>query len=344
MFESSGTEQAAQAYKDLLGKASDPLFVVDEDDQFDVVNQEFLDLVGYDRPELVGMQPTTLLRGDDASEWQRRTNLLRTETDKHSDGWVARVVTKTGTEVPVEFDIEAASDGDSIVGLARDVRQQDRQEQKLEILNRALRHNIRNRMNIILGKATVLQDIDDEGYKTAAERIETVGNEIINISNKARKAQKYLGIPDDEDCKLDLVSATEQVVVKFSISYPAASVTTDLPGRTVARAPPSYEVALIEVLENAVVHHPSGSGPVDITIEPGDGRVSVHVRDECEPIPTSVIDTLDDGTEQPLHHNDGIGLWLVQWAVDTVNGELTFSRREDGSGNRVTLTFDTIEE
>jgi PAS domain S-box-containing protein len=339
MTRESGTEVP---YRRLLQKTSDPLFVVDGDDRFDVVNQAFLDLVGYDRARLLDMEMPRLLAEDDADEWPHRRSLLRTE--READTWVARVVTKTGTEAPVELDCEVAAPDDSIVGVARDLRQQDRAEQKLAVLNRALRHNIRNRMNIVLGKATTLQGVDDEGYRTAAERIEAVGSEIINISNKARKAQKYLGIPPDEDCVADLVGVTEQVVTKFGISHPEATVRPDLPDRAMARAPPSYEVALMELVENGVVHHSSGNGPVSVTVEDGADRVFVHVRDECPPVPDAVVDCLDVGTEEPLKHNDGIGLWLVQWAVDTVGGDLSFDRREDGAGNKVTLTFDAIEE
>jgi two-component sensor histidine kinase len=70
---------------------------------------------------------------------------------------------------------------------------------------------------------------------------------------------------------------------------------------------------------------------------------AVHDDDECEPIPQEVIETINHGEEQPLRHNDGLGLWIVKWIADTVDGELSFSRREDTAGNRVTLRFQRLE-
>lgn len=335
------------AYRRLLDTATDPLFVLTAAGEFELVNQAFLDLLGYDRTAVLGTAVTTVLHDEDERDWELQRNLLATGSG-NSESWAARFRTKHGTEVPVDIELSLLhpnTDGlDGVVARVTDLRERQQQEQKLNILNRALRHNIRNRMNVILANATLLQDIDDEGYRTAAERIEDVSNEIINISDKARKAHEHLGVPAAEECQTELVGLVEETVTTFSITYPNATVQMDLPERAVARAPSSFEAALTELLENAVIHHPSGCGPVAIDIELRDGRVAVHVRDECDPIPDSIIDCLDVGEEHPLEHNDGLGLWIVQWVVETVGGTLRFDRRADGRGNEITLTFDAIED
>jgi PAS domain S-box-containing protein len=338
----------ARKYRHLAEAATDPLFLVDADDYFEIVNGEFLDLVGYAREEIVGMAATEILHEEDVGEWEQRVRLLRADAATESETWSARIVTKNGTEAPVDFELSAFrvdSETDaSIVGTACDARERRRREQRLNILNRALRHNIRNRMNLVLGHAETLQEVDDEGYRTTAEQIERIGEEVINISDKARRAHKHLDIPSDEDCRTDLVEVARQVVTKFDITYPKATVEMDLPDSARARAPPAVEIALTELLENAAVHHPSGNGPAVVEIEADEERVALRVKDECEPVPQAVIDTLEEGEESRLHHNEGIGLWLVQWVVETVGGELSFGRREDGTGNAVTLTFDTLED
>mgnify|MGYP006280140433 CR=1 FL=1 len=328
-------------YRHLVELATEALFAVDEDNCFEIANEVFLSLVGYSRSELLGTPVTAVLTDDSVGEWEQQVNLLRTETRTESNEWSARVVTKTGTEAPVSVRL-AEVDRETVAGIVTDERQRNRREQKLTILNRVLRHNIRNRMNIILGHAATLQDIDDEGYRTLAARIESVGDEIVSLSDKARKAHKHLDIPDDEDCRIDLVTVTEQVVASFGISHPGVTVETTLPDSARARAPPAYEVALAELLENAAVHHPSGNGPVAVAIDSTDDGYAVAVRDDCPPVPESVVDCLEQG-EQPLDHNEGLGLWIVQWVAETVGGDLSFARQSDGEGNVVTLTFDTLE-
>ncbi len=333
-------------YRQLVENATDALFAVDGTGAFEIVNGEFLELVAYDRETLVGMPVTEILADDEIAGWEQRVNLLQAGEMSETDTWSARVVTAHGTDVTVDFQLSALGDSgerEGVVGIARDTRKRKRREQRLNVLNRALRHNIRNRMNLILGHAETLQEVDDEGYRAAAEQVEQVGEEVINISNKARKAHKHLGPEPEDDTRIDVAETTEHVVTKFSISYPKASVETDLPDSARARAPPSFEVALVELLENAVVHHPSGNGPASVVVEPGDQQVAVHVDDECDPIPEAVVDTIHAGEERPLHHNEGIGLWIVEWVVETADGRLIFDRRPDAEGNRVTLVFDAVE-
>lgn len=335
-------------YRQLVENATDALFAVNEAGEFEIVNGEFLDLVGYDREGLVGSPVTDILPEGEVSGWEQRVNLLQTDEMSESDTWSARVRTAHGMTVTVDFQLSALGTGgqsyEGIVGIARDTRERQRREQRLNVLNRALRHNIRNRMNLILGKAETLQGVDDDGYRAAATQIEAVSQEVINISNKARKAHKHLGPAPEGDLRIDVAEMADHVVTKFSISYPNATVETNLPDSALARAPPSFEVALVELLENAVIHHPSGNGAVTVTVETIDREVSVHVDDECDPVPETVVDTIHAGEERPLHHNEGIGLWIVEWVAETVDANLTFATRSDGEGNRVTLTFDAADE
>lgn len=336
------TSHLTVLYESLIEQSTDALFALDSDGAIEVVNEPFTDLTGYARKRLVGRPLATLVRSEDREGWRRRLQFLLNDTTTDAESWVGRLVTRNGTTVEVEWQCTVLSVGDSniVVGRVRDVRGGHQQEQKLKILNRVLRHNIRNQMNVIIGTAKILQEVDDEGYRAAAEKIEELGKDIVNISNKARKAQKHIGIPPDEDCNRDLVEATETACRQFAISYPNATVETELPERAHAIAPPSYNVALTELLENGVTHHPSGNGPVTVRITTDEQHASVTVADECEPIPDQITTTLTLGTEEPLRHNDGLGLWLVYWIVEPVGGELSFDRRDDDSGNLATLTFD----
>jgi PAS domain S-box-containing protein len=325
----------------LVEESSEPLFALDSSGAIDIVNEAFAGLSGYDREELTGRTLSSLVHEDDRGEWERRLQILRNDETTESESWTSRLRTKNQTAVEVEWECSVLSAGETaVVGSATDIRGGQQKEQKLRILNRALRHNIRNQMNVVIARAESLQNIDDEGYRTAAEKIAESGENIINLSNKARKAQQHLDIPPDAECIQELVQETETVCQKFAITYPSATVETDLPDRAPAVAPPSYNVALTELIENGVVYHPSGNGPVTVRITCDEDEVVVAVEDECGPIPEQVLATMNRGTEQPLEHNDGLGLWLVRWIVEPVGGTLSFDRRDDDSGNVVSLTFD----
>ena len=326
-----------------LDQTSEALYVY-TDGQFTMVNQPLLELTGYEREELVGKPAEAVYHPEAAEEHQRHVQWLR-DADDDAVEWFCRFVSRGGAELPVRVEQSIVTDDESprIVGRVEDIRQEVQQEQKLDILTRALRHNIRNQMNLVVGHASTLQEIDDPNYRTAAETVEEVGRRVINLADKARKAHEHLDVPPEEECRVELVETASLVVEKFGIKQPASTVTTDLADRAPALAPPSVDVALMELMENAAIHHPSGSGPVTVRIDAGPETTALHVEDECDPIPDEVVEIVDRGEEQPLQHNEGLGLWIARWITDIVNGELTFERREDGTGNRVSLEFETLD-
>lgn len=334
-----------EAIRRALDVSTDPLYIASGADVLVHTNAAFQDLCGYHEEELLGAPPTLLYDESSQAEREKRLQLLARDETTETMEWTTRLTTKSNAEIPVELHYRQVQldDGDAyFIGRVSDLRQQTQLRQKLDILHRVLRHNIRNKMNIIVSNAVTLQEIEDPQYRTAAETIESVGQEIIDRSDKARRAQNHLEIPADEDCRVDLVTLTKHAIRKFEISFPNTDVTVTVPTEAQALAPPSFEVALVELLENAVIHHPSGEGPVDVQIEAVDGDFVVHVRDECEPFPSDTIATIQRGEEVPLQHTEGLGLWIVRWMADTVGAELRFDRREDDTGNVVTLRFDAL--
>jgi signal transduction histidine kinase len=48
-------------------------------------------------------------------------------------------------------------------------------------------------------------------------------------------------------------------------------------------------------------------------------------------------ETLRRGTETPLRHSQGLGLWLSRWILDGSGGTIAFEECEDGTTVVVTL-------
>lgn len=328
-------------YSPLLDVTTEPLYAFDPAEGFTQVNDAFCTLTGYERADLLGRQPREIVHEDDRDRWSQRVQLLREDAETDCDRWVSRVVSNHGTAIPVEWQVQMV-DG-TLVGRATDEREDEHQQRKLEVLNRALRHNIRNQMNIVIGKASTLKMTGNEAQQATAEKIEEIGKSVVNISDKARRAQEHVDIPPDEECRVDVSETIETVLTQFAISHPAATVTVDRPDHAWARAPPSVDVALSELLENAVIHHPAGGGNIELVCQTNSRWVHIEVKDECAAIPEQVRETIHRGTEQPLHHNSGLGLWIVRWVVDAVDGELTFDRRSATEGNVVRLSFERID-
>jgi signal transduction histidine kinase len=84
----------------------------------------------------------------------------------------------------------------------------------------------------------------------------------------------------------------------------------------------SLDVAVREVLENAIEHDDSPEPVVDVTVETGADEAVVVVADEGPGLPQQERQVLERGEESALTHSSGLGLWLVTWIVASVGGEI----------------------
>jgi PAS domain S-box-containing protein len=327
-------------YSYLVEQAEDGLYMLDGNGCFELVNSAFVELTDYDREELIGADPTLVLQDGEFERFNRTVKSVL-ESGEESGSMLTTIVTAAGKRKPVEirFSLLPREDGEyaGLTGVARNIRARRHREQKLDVLSRVLRHNVRNRLNLIFGHASIIKDADDEAYREAAEKIEGAADELMQLSEKARTAQTEVGFNPSEHNRTDITELVEHLSVQFRRDYPEAKIRLDLPTELIVNTPKSYRIAISELVENAIEHNPSDEPVVTIRVEEDGHEIRTIVEDECPPIPDSDRQAINEGRETPLVHSLGIGLWLANWVADTVGGELTLDRRDDDSGNRATI-------
>ncbi|MXR51829.1 PAS domain S-box protein [Halovenus sp. WSH3] len=340
--ETGDVESRSGDYSHLVEEAEDGLYMLDSEGRFELLNSAFAELTGYDREELIGEDPRLVLADGEVERFNRqiRSAIASEET---SGSMLTTVVTKTSQRKPVEirFSLLPTDDGEynGLTGVARDVRARRHREQKLDVLSRVLRHNVRNRLNLIFGHAATLKDADDQHYRRAAEKIEAAAEELMELSEKARTAQTEVGFNPSEHNQTDVTELIEHLAVQLRREYPQVNLKLDLPPELIVNVPKSYRIAVNELVENAIEHNPDPEPVVRIRIERTEATVRTVVEDECPPIPDSDRRAINEGKETPLMHSLGIGLWLANWVADTVGGELELDRREDDSGNTAVIVL-----
>lgn len=223
--------------------------------------------------------------------------------------------------------------------LTRSRREIEHREQRLAVVNRVLRHNVRNDLNAILGNIELVRerhslDADARDRLAVAERS---ARDVVETAEKARTVQQTLA--DSSIEPLALASVVASAVGQVESSNPAATieVTGADPSVTVL-ADSSLEKALAELLTNAVVHQPDDEPIATLTIRNRSPEfVTLAVENPGRPIPESDRQALRHGTETPLEHGSGLGLWLVKWIVDRSAGRLRFP---DSDGERCRIAVD----
>jgi signal transduction histidine kinase len=173
--------------------------------------------------------------------------------------------------------------------LLRDVTERERREQRLAVLGRVLRHNLRNDVGAIEAHASVLERaIADEDLSESAATIQSLALGMADLGDKARLAQETLEADTDPE-RVRLAPLVEGLVDRARADYPTASVSVSVPDVTVVTLREPLSVAVENVLENAIEH--AGDEP---TVE-----VSVRALSRGDRPRTQDPDTPDEGPTGP---------------------------------------------
>jgi PAS domain S-box-containing protein len=343
-------------YQHLVEEAEDMLYLLDEEGRYVLVNDAMADLTGYDKEEIIGETPSKILAQEDLQTGENRIKRLLDADDEESDTWTVTLITKDGQRIPCELRFKllphAQNSYNGIVGVARDIRQRKRREQKLQVMTRLLRHNIRNKLGLVMGKADLLGEratadgemqLSDEEILEMTQNISETADEMVRLSEKVRTIQERIRSRPETEEHAEIVRLARAVVQQFRANYSEAAISIDAPDELWATVSESYEVALSELIENGILHHEDDAPPrVHVDIYEDNGTVVTAVSDNCPPIPEAEKEVIHNEEETALSHSAGVGLWLVYWVVKAANGDMDFGENGE-DGNEVTLRFDAVE-
>jgi len=202
----------------------------------------------------------------------------------------------------------------------------------VNILNRVLRHNIRNDMSVIRARTQLMADrLEDPTSATAVlEKID----DLIKLCEKARGVEELVDRNHDRT-QTELRTLVQGVVADIEAEFPAASVNVEGDTEVTAQVLPSLERAVRELVENAAKH--GGESPaVTVTVEEVAKGVELRVADTGPGLSEQEQQVLKTGVETPLIHGSGLGLWLVHWIAASHDGSVEATVTD--TGTRMTVS------
>jgi PAS domain S-box-containing protein len=226
-----------------------------------------------------------------------------------------------------------------ITSLKRREQELRAREQELDVLrqvqSRVLRHNIRTELSMVRGNTELLVPQIDEEQQERAKTIIRASERLATISDKTRIVEELF---DQEHTRYeyDLCDCVDRAISNVEAEYPALSLSVTGPEECAITASPHLQVAIENLLENAAVHNDSARPEAVVRIDDTDG-LWLTVSDNGPGIPEQEITVIEEGTEDPLEHGSGLGLWLVKWIADRSGATLSFET--SGDGTEVTLRF-----
>lgn len=306
-------------------------------------NAAFERLTGHDSEEVLG-ENMRLLQGP-ASD-PDRVAAMREAIDAQEPVSMTLINYRTdGTQFWNRVDIAPVRNDSgrvtNYVGFQTDVTDQKIREQRLSVLNRLMRHNLSNNLNIVDGYADLLLDaVEDPALADAIEEIKTAAGNLQSLGEDARQVERLLDRCRTIDRSIDVDAAIEDVIADLTERYPDVSVSVDQGAEPWSVHGYGLRAALSELLQNAVEHNDRENPCVEVAVTPlcDTDQLEVRITDNGPGISEDVATMLHQGEETPLRHGNRLGLWLVYWIVTLLGGSLSLTNAAaDGTTALITL-------
>ena len=237
------------------------------------------------------------------------------------------LATVTGTRQydPQVSPIAGATDSrlGAVISL-RDVTDRRVRQQRLTVLNRVLRHNLRNEVEVIKSHTEELA-ADGESEHTAA--IVAAADRISGLGDTARNIDEFVSTATETET-VDLAGLVRETRARIETETDASVGLTGPETAVVRTNRQALRGAVRSAVENATEH---GASAVELAVEPTDDGYEVVVSDDGVGIPQRDRELIDTGTETPLRHGIGLELWRLNWAVAAIGGSLSFDTRQDAT-------------
>ncbi|KAB1189974.1 PAS domain S-box protein [Haloferax sp. MBLA0076] len=319
-------------FEEAVEQAGHAIYIANGNGIIEYVNSAFEESTGYTRDEVIGRHHSLLRVGEDeqafppdlwetiwaGETWQDETTGRRKDGRRqHVDQTVAPI---SGTGSSEEY----------FVAVRIDITDQRRRRQQLQTLHRIFRHNIRNELNVIQGYLDIIDEVTPpETAESPMSKIRASTEELLQISTQARRIERTF-VGEDDGNTVNKRSFAEILIRQCSsarMQFGEATVEMTVPEVGNAMVDAEFETALEEILTNALRHNDSETprAVCEVTVEETTHDVTqavVSVRDNGPGIPEHERRVLSEGEETPLLHGSGLGLWLVNWIIKEIGGEI----------------------
>ncbi|SEL36967.1 PAS domain S-box protein [Haloferax larsenii] len=324
-------EQELEQYERIVETAADPIYVLDGIGELTLVNEALAEATGRSKAELVGSNIAELLEPSEVEA--SLEHIMQLASDGPDPPPLDLTLsTPEGTreyEVNITLNSDQTEGGTfSTVGVARDVTNLREHQRRLSVLDRVLRHNIRNKLNLVLAHSSALEERPDEEIQRHARGIRAAAESLAELSDSARRFKSSIRPENTHATPQDISECVSRVADEARTQFPNATLEVDQDEPVWGVVHEAFELAIDELVQNAIQHADHADPTVELTVEQYESTVSVLVADDGPGLSEMDRDIVLRGEESPLEHGLGLGLWLVRWTIDNSGGTIDVRENE----------------
>lgn len=206
-----------------------------------------------------------------------------------------------------------------------------RRLERISVLNRVLRHDIRNSVNVIGGYLDRFET-EQQKEKQAKEIIRDHINEILHLSDQSREIEELIRRDTPKVEETDLAAVIQEKCNEVRQTSEGVEIKYTGPDSAVIKSTPLIASVLNNAIDNAVEHNDQPVAKIDVTLEEiadSEFGFKITVADNGPGLPDREKQVFEGDRETPLQHSEGMGLWLIRWITREAGGQATVSDNGD---------------
>lgn len=204
-------------------------------------------------------------------------------------------------------------------------RNLEQKTEQLQLLNRIVRHDIRNEMSVVIGWGEVLEESVEPDGQDALDRLLGAANHVVDLTDRTREFIRAL----DEDERpavtdVPLCEFLRTEIGKQRSAHPDAEIAIqDDCEEITVEANEMLASVFRNLVGNALENVDREPAVIDVFVEREDTSAVVRVADNGPGVPDEYKDRIFQmGEKGPTSSGSGIGLYLVKTIVEGFGGSV----------------------
>lgn len=205
-----------------------------------------------------------------------------------------------------------------------------RRTEELAILNRLTRHDVRNDVSLVVGRAGELREALDPDERRLADEIISASNHVVQLTRSVEAAVESIRTGERSSRPMDLRRVLAAEVETARALYDGARFDLECDGVIEVRANECLPSVFANLLGNAVRYNDAETPEVTVSATVDRERATVRIADNGPGVPTHRRAELFGAPTDGVESGTSVGLYLVGWLVDRYGGDVVAENREEG--------------
>lgn len=301
------SKSAEDRLRTLLNSLPIPVTIYNSNGEIIIWNEECADTLDYRSEVVIGEDYSFF---SDSREYDDL--IQRSIEGEVFDGYETSVKAGDGQRIPVELYTEPVyenGDLDSLIAISFDISERKQHERQLNVLQRVLRHNLRNKITVIKGWTDKIKK--DGCTPESVSKVDDASDSLIELTEQVQDIRSTINRRDDENISVSVQDFSSKV------DYDNLNVSYDLDdNESVA----SRGLMSLQYLADRCSTNVDET--VSVSFRSDSSCVYIDVESDSQLLHSSEISYLSDGAETPLDHADDLRIAHVYILIKSVGGSV----------------------